>query len=325
MSCTHLTFFEKAGLHSKAQRILAMLDEMEPNFRRAFLQMEAGISSELTVERLLGYIERGDTEAALRIVQRHATRLANLIPNFQAQSGASTAQAMEQKLDFTLDFDRMNIRALNVANNSRYRLIREITQGQRDSIRGAITDGIRNGWNPRQTAVAVRNSIGLTETQQGHVSRYRTALEQGSKSALGRRLRDRRFDRTVNAAARNGRELPTDVIDRMVERYRQNYVRHRAETIARTESLRAVHEGQAEMIQQAIDEGAVQPGQMKMTWISARDQRTRDTHLSLDGTVAEIGAPFTTSEGTTIRFPGDPEAPAGEVINCRCVVAFQFK
>lgn len=50
---------------------------------------------------------------------------------------------------------------------------------------------------------------------------------------------------------------------------------------------------------------------------SARMINTRDTHVELDGKVALQGEYF---PGSPLRFPGDPSAPAGEVINCHCVM-----
>ena len=50
---------------------------------------------------------------------------------------------------------------------------------------------------------------------------------------------------------------------------------------------------------------------------SARMINTRDTHAELDGKVALQGEYF---PGSPLRYPGDPTAPAREVINCRCVL-----
>lgn len=50
---------------------------------------------------------------------------------------------------------------------------------------------------------------------------------------------------------------------------------------------------------------------------SARMINTRDTHAELDGKVALQGEYF---PGSPLRFPGDPSAPAEEVINCHCVM-----
>lgn len=50
---------------------------------------------------------------------------------------------------------------------------------------------------------------------------------------------------------------------------------------------------------------------------SARMVNTRDTHAELDGKVALQGEYF---PGSPLRYPGDPTAPAHEVINCHCVM-----
>ena len=50
---------------------------------------------------------------------------------------------------------------------------------------------------------------------------------------------------------------------------------------------------------------------------SARMVNTRDTHAELDGKVALQGEYF---PGSPLRYPGDPTAPAREVINCHCVL-----
>jgi len=53
-------------------------------------------------------------------------------------------------------------------------------------------------------------------------------------------------------------------------------------------------------------------------WISRGDPKVRKTHRRLHGTVREVGDPFHTSTGHDLRYPGDPEAPIEEWINCRC-------
>lgn len=87
----------------------------------------------------------------------------------------------------------------------------------------------------------------------------------------------------------------------------------RAVTIARTEVISA-YNGAATSVASAYGPEVV-AGQ---EWIATRDSRTRDTHAERDGEVVPIGQPF--SGG--LAYPGDPNAPAGEVVNCRCTVAF---
>jgi len=43
---------------------------------------------------------------------------------------------------------------------------------------------------------------------------------------------------------------------------------------------------------------------------------TRDTHAALDGKVIPSEEPFVTIDGNHLMYPGDPNGPASEVINC---------
>lgn len=54
-------------------------------------------------------------------------------------------------------------------------------------------------------------------------------------------------------------------------------------------------------------------------WRSLHDSRVRDTHAIADGQIQLESDPFTVG-GALLDYPGDPSGPAGEVINCRCVV-----
>jgi HK97 family phage portal protein len=54
-------------------------------------------------------------------------------------------------------------------------------------------------------------------------------------------------------------------------------------------------------------------------WLTARDERVRPHHVELDGLVRPIGQVF----GYNLRFPGDPQAAAEDVINCRCALVPQ--
>ena len=50
---------------------------------------------------------------------------------------------------------------------------------------------------------------------------------------------------------------------------------------------------------------------------NTRMVNSRDTHIALNGKKTMVGDPF---PGSILRFPGDPNAPAEEVINCHCGV-----
>jgi uncharacterized protein with gpF-like domain len=167
--------------------------------------------------------------------------------------------------------------------------------------------------------------IGLTDSQGQAVLNYRRDLERGRPGALTRSLRDKRYDPTVRAAINGTKVLDAEQIDAMVERYRGRYIAFRAQTIARTEAMRAVNTGSRAAMQQAIDNGEVEPSWITRKWLTARDERVRHSHRALDGQEVGWDEPFILPSGGTIRWPHDPLAPAAETIACRCSVTHSIR
>lgn len=85
-----------------------------------------------------------------------------------------------------------------------------------------------------------------------------------------------------------------------------------AKRVAQTERTRVQSQARWEAGNEAMALGV----KVINEW-SARMVNTRDTHAALDGKVALQGEYF---PGSPLRYPGDPTAPAGEVINCHCVL-----
>jgi hypothetical protein len=55
-------------------------------------------------------------------------------------------------------------------------------------------------------------------------------------------------------------------------------------------------------------------------WLTMADGGERHPRYSgLHEQIRPIDEPFTLYGSLTMRFPGDPEGPAAEVINCRCI------
>lgn len=103
-----------------------------------------------------------------------------------------------------------------------------------------------------------------------------------------------------------------DSMDRMAARLQQvsNMDYNAAMRNARTAAGAARHAGQDAAARRAVDAGVP----MVKQWNATMDNRTRDSHLMMDGEEAEIGQPF--SNG--LEYPNDPSGPPEEVYNCRC-------
>ncbi len=88
--------------------------------------------------------------------------------------------------------------------------------------------------------------------------------------------------------------------------------RMRAETIARTETLRVVNFGHLEAFRQSEIVAMKQ-------WVATQDERVRDAHLEADGQVVELDEPFEVG-GEYLDYPGDPKGSPENIINCRCTI-----
>jgi hypothetical protein len=120
----------------------------------------------------------------------------------------------------------------------------------------------------------------------------------------------------------------TDVIARNIQRVLSekgvDIARWRAQRIARTEVVGASNVGAME--------GARALGQpTQKIWISTRDNRTRGNkptdqfdHISMDGKTIDMNDKFDVG-GEMLDCPGDPAGSGGNIINCRCAVAFKVK
>ena len=86
--------------------------------------------------------------------------------------------------------------------------------------------------------------------------------------------------------------------------------------IARTETTGVMGNARQDAFSLAKDNGL----EFKKRWVSANDDRTRDSHAELNGEVVDNDEPF--SNG--LMYPGDQSGEASEVINCRCTMVAEF-
>ena len=303
-----------------SERIEGLYDDAEKRLRRAFLLAVDHIESQATIDQLTTLLEQGQVGAAVEVASAAWAGFAAEWVRVFVVSGESTAAFLDAEIASTfVTFDQTNFRATMSMQENRLRLVRELTLGQRDSIRVALVEGIQRGVGPRETARIVRESIGLTAHQMGIVNNYRRSLEGLSADALTRELRDRRFDRTIERAIRLDEPLTQDQISRMTTRYRDRWVAFRATMISRTESLSSVNEGNERMWDQAIEDGALNPDEIIKEW-STSFRNSRESHILMNRQQQPMGTDFTSGNGFRLRFPGDPRAPAAERIHCQCVV-----
>lgn len=312
---------EPVGRLTQIGDVLAILDRMEPQVRRAFLEAVGDARGRESLAAVARMLERGDLDAALASWDSATPRIASAIEAAYTASGSSLALAATPHAGTFLSFEVVNPRAADFLRTSRAGLIRELGREQRAATVEALSSWIRAGEDPRIQARVLKQSIGLTERQSRAVGNYRRLLSEGSPEALSRKLRDRRFDASVRRAISGERPLTRAQIDVMVGRYRERYVAFRARTIARTESVSAVHGGEEEMLRQLVEQGLTTEDQIQREWRTARDERVRGSHRAMHGQKRPLGEPFVSGNGNRLMHPGDPSAPPSDTVQCRCVLA----
>src|SRR6185369_9632517 len=315
----------------------SLIDHWEPRLQTAFLEAIYNQRNAAHVDQIAARLEAGDVDGALRAVGIDPANLRPFDKAFESayeSGGTTTARAIPALVDakgfrVVVQFAIRNPQAEQWLRNYSSTLIKEIVDDQRKMVRNFLTDGLSKGLNPRTTALDLVGRlvngrreggvIGLTASQEKWLSNYADELASDTPEAsLVRNLRDKRFDKTILKAAKNGEKIPADLQAKMLRNYRNNALKYRAETIARSETITALHAAQEEGVNQAIQSGAITQSQVKYVWHTAHDKRVRDTHRSMDNKVQPMGVPFVTGSGAHLLYPGDPSGPAAEVINCRC-------
>lgn len=126
----------------------------------------------------------------------------------------------------------------------------------------------------------------------------------GNNPAIRRRLQNELAQATILGEGQH----------KLIERIRKvtGMSVSQARRVAQTERTRV----QSQARWQAGEEAMAAGVGVYNTW-STRMINSRDTHINLDGKKAMQGEYF---PGGVLRYPGDPTAPASEVINCHCVL-----
>jgi hypothetical protein len=263
-------------------------------------------------------IARGDVDAAFRALRFDAadlfktdtaiTAAMNAGGNYQMGAFQHATRRAPIASRVVQSFGGRNERAERIARDLGARLVTEVVDDTRVMIAQTIRAGLEAGAGPRRTALDIGGRVvngkrqgglvGLDSRRAGWVQNYRAKL-----LAEGR---------------------PQSQIDRMAARYSNKLLRQRGETIARTETLKALNAGRQEALDQLIENpnNDVRAEDVVRAWDATSDSRTRETHAAADGQVVGQGVPFTVG-GYSMMYPGDTSlgAPAGETVNCRCYMA----
>lgn len=294
--------------------------KFEPLIRDALLRAWERLRGTASLEQLSEAIQTGGVFAVMDFLRNIEPVLAaELLPVLEdaiLAGGRAVVEILPAGAvlgPFT--FSLVNPQAAAYIRQYSLDLIREISAETVEAVRLAVQSSILAGRNPRAVARDFKSAIGLTRAREETVQRFRQALIDGDAAYIASLAT---ADQRMVTAAEVG-VTRQDQIDRMVAQMRSRYVTQRSETIARTESLRALSIGQDQAIRQGQLLG-VMSDRLGKAWVARRgDGRTRDPHLEtpgLNGTIP-YNQLFNTPLGP-MAFPRDPNGTAANTINCRC-------
>lgn len=276
------------------QKLVGLAKTFEPGLAQAFLQ---AVEKLRAIWVLDGEVDPRLFEALEAEVQETVSR---------------AAQAEILRVKATLAYASDAPTAAYLVQQEAAELVKEVTNTTRDGIMEAVAAGIRHGKGAAAIAREVRPLIGLTKRQALAVQNYRKALETHPTETLERALRDRRFD----AALAN--PIAPEKIDTMVDAYTRRYLKYRAETIARTESIRVAEIGRRSAWSQLLEAGKIK-GALK-TWHVAHDER-----------VCPICAPIPDMNPDPIPLDAYFSTPIGPAqmgpihVDCRCFTFYEVQ
>lgn len=349
------TYFTKAPKHDPelVAQIERQATKLEAPLAGAILTALRAQSDRADLDALVKALESGDIGRVLAMLDLESmtqalTPIKAQMTGTVAAAGAAVVASSPALRGAAIAFDVLNPGTVGWLQTYSLDLIRQINESSRDGIREALVQAAARGLGPRDTAGTIRNVVGLTESQARAVLNYRRKLETfherrtGGGFNLGAkpdrvngaqvfrpgedgqpkdgitegRLRDYRYDRTLQSAVRSKKPIPAAQIDKMVAAYHRKYLVHRAQTIARTESLRAANIAVLEAWRQAITAGKVDEDAVRKQWIVARDERLCKICAPIPGLNpirgVAFGQPFATTRGPVSAPPVHP--------SCRCVI-----
>ena len=161
------------------------------------------------------------------------------------QGGHQSLQRLRDRHNVNINFNVIDLRSSEWAHARAARLVTEISDSQRDTIRALVERSVTEGRTIQQTARDLRNVIGLRTDQLDAQWRYRQRLLE--------------------------RGLEADRIERMMQKYAQAQVRQRALLIARTEIIASQNAGLLAGWREAQDEGKL-PATVRKRWIVTPDE-----------------------------------------------------
>jgi hypothetical protein len=313
-----------------------LMAKHEPELARAFLEAVNDVRSTVQMQRLVAALSAGDIEGALSALNLDEAAFDDLLEALRdayLDGGKSEASRFPSRAG-TFRFGGRNPAAEGWLSGHSADLVTYITSDARDGLRRALMEGLAAGANPQATALNVVGRInrvtgrreggliGLSAPQMEFASTARAELASTDPATLRhfltRKARDRRFDRSIQKALREERPLDPAIAAKAATAYERRLLLQRGRAIALHETFAALAEARDQAHRQLVESGQVAADAVTLTWRHFPKENPRHQHIAMNGVSVKLGQRFVLPDGTTMRFPHDPEAPVNHTAGCGC-------
>jgi hypothetical protein len=325
-----------------------LIARYDPIIREAFLAAIDDIRNSIVLRVVVERLERGDVSGAIDAMHLDAEAFARLemaIAEAYNAGGVATVDNLPALREpdgnrVIFRFSMRNPEAEAWLRDHSATLVTRIVDDQREAIRTALTGGLAQGQNPRQTALEVVGRvsratnrreggiIGLTAAQERFVSSARRELLSGDPdqlaSYLTRTRRDKRFDRTIAKAMREGKPMPRDMVDRIAGRYSDKLLALRGEMVAQNETMTAIARARDDAIRQQIAAGKIMVEDVTKVWRHTPQERPRLHHRAMNGKAVPYGEKFQLPNGVQVDYPHSDDMSANERMFCKCYYSIKI-
>ena len=297
--------------------VQARIRKLQPEIARAYLRALKQIAELLTTEELEAVVAGRRTLTELfsnESLGRAAASYRAAIRN-SVQDGARLVlpdlRAAAPRIAVVFNFlDPRVITAIRALDTA---AMATLTANVREVSRAYIENGIRDGKGVPAMARELRSVIGMAPHQERYVDNLARELRELSPRFKDRVLRDKRFDRLIVRAIKEGKPLPEGKIEQISAAYRRKFTAFNTEVVTRQITLDSFREANRLSWEQAVADGYIDADSLVKVWVhSPIVKEPREDHKALDGT----------SVAYDRQFPG-PGSPGGW--GCQCSVRYEVR
>lgn len=277
------------ALYQSIQRRAA---ELTPELSRALLQAYRHLRESLSDAELARLIADGRLDAIIddALLDESFLPLKAKLQDAIRRGMEATVKQLPTVAQSAVMFDVLSPKVIDAVRQLDSRVIKDLQQDVRDTVRAYVENGLRDGKAPREIARQIRSVIGIAPSQEANAQKYEQKL-------------------------RDSGDYTDERIERMTATYRRKAVNTNAATIAKTAALDSQKLGNRLSWDEAAQNGLIDPALMERTWLGVMDDRERPEHVAMQGQTVAFDAPFSNGQ----MIPGDTE------YNCRCIQKFTLK